>query len=437
VAGLRTVAAVAAIATGTVGVSLSAVPPASAAAGGSSLSAGQVLQAGQDLVSPGGQYTLAMQTDGNLVTYGNGCAIWASNTAGTGGHDYLAMQGDGNLVIYTSAGKPVWASNTAGTGSQNTLDMQADGNLVVYTSAGKAVWASGASGADQLCGPASMSAGKYLHSPSGQYKLNMQGDGNLVVYDNSKPIWASNTAGTGSANYVAMQGDGNLVVYTSSGKAMWASNTAGTGSKNRLVMQDDGNLVIYTSAGKAVWASKTAGSGSGGSGASSGTGGYPWAGATPLDESTDDYGYSTCPANDSGCKKFTYDKGGVVYGESDPWGYYLRNCTSYVAWKITQEFPSVKIGDWGNAENWAAALHKAGYSYDSTPRVGDIAVWGKEVAGGYGHVAYVASVTKGIATFDEYNVAETGAFTDSYTSANHPGGPTKPDWYIHIGTPAG
>jgi len=221
------------------------------------LSAGQELLAGQDLVSPGGQYTLDMQTDGNLVVYGNGCVIWASGTAGTGSGDYLAMQGDGNLVVYTSAGKPVWASNTAGTGSGNYLDMQVDGNLVVYTSAGKPVWASGASGADQICAPATMSAGKYLHSASGQYKLNMQGDGNLVVYDNGTAIWASNTPGTGSGNYVAMQGDGNLVVYTSAGKPVWASNTAGTGSGNHLVMQNDGNLVVYTSSGKAVWASKS------------------------------------------------------------------------------------------------------------------------------------------------------------------------------------
>ena len=115
----------------------SGTPPAG------TLQADQVLQAGQTLSSPGGQYYLAMQTDGNLVVYGNGCVIWASNTAGTGGANYLAMQGDGNLVVYTSAGKAVWASNTAGSGSANHLDMQNDGNLVVYTSAGNAAWASG------------------------------------------------------------------------------------------------------------------------------------------------------------------------------------------------------------------------------------------------------------------------------------------------------
>lgn len=260
----RVVLAVSAATAIIVATSLGTLQPAAAGAGTSVLWAGQVLQAGQDLVSPGGQYVLDMQTDGNLVVYGNGCVIWASNTAGTGSRDYLAMQGDGNLVIYTGAGKPVWASNTVGSGSQNVLEMQTDGNLVVYASTGRPVWASGAARADQLCGPAAMSAGKYLHSSSGRYKLEMQGDGNLVVYDTGHAIWASNTAGTGGSNDVDMQSDGNLVVYTGAGRPVWASNTAGTGNGNRLVMQNDGNLVVYTSGGTAVWASKSSGGRSGG-----------------------------------------------------------------------------------------------------------------------------------------------------------------------------
>ena len=232
------------------------VQTAGAAAGGSTLSAGQVLQAGQALVSPGGQYTLIMQDDGNLVTYGNGCVIWASNTAGVGSSDYLVMQGDGNLVIYTNAGKPVWASNTAGTGSGNSLNMQVDGNLVVYTSGAKPVWASGAGNADQLCAPHSMGLDQYIHSSGGQYRLLMQDDGNLVLYGPNGATWASNTVGSGGTS-VNMQGDGNLVIYTSAAKPVWASNTAGTGSGNHLVMQDDGNLVIYTSGGKPVWATNT------------------------------------------------------------------------------------------------------------------------------------------------------------------------------------
>ena len=355
--------------------SLSVAATAFAAAGGSVLSAGQELQAGQDLVSPGGQYTLVMQTDGNLVVYGNGCVIWASNTAGTGSNDYLAMQGDGNLVIYKSGGTPVWASNTADSGSANYLNMQVDGNLVVYTSAARPVWASGASAADQLCAPATMSAGKYLHSASGQYKLNMQGDGNLVIYDNGTAIWASSTAGSGSADDVAMQGDGNLVIYTSAGTPIWASNTAGTGSGSRLVMQNDGNLVVYTSSGHAVWASKSAGSGIGPTG--------PWPGTAGPIAANKYYGYPypNAPQCTAGAYKCVDDK----------WLFYQGQCTSWVAYRLSQlngiAFSNSYRGQhWGAASNWGTAARNLKIAMNGTPTLGSVAWYSS------GHVAYVEKV---------------------------------------------
>lgn len=225
-------------------------------AGSSTLNAPHILSTGQQLVSSSGQYRVIMQNDGNLVMYGNGIALWASNTNAT--NAILAMQGDGNLVIYDGTGRPIWASNTNGTGSGNFLGIQDDGNLVVYTSSDVPVWASGARG-NELYAPATLKPGYYLHSVNGQYKAIMQFDGNFVVYMGSTAIWASGKMGSG--NYAAMQSDGNLVVYSSSGAPVWASNTGGTGSANHLAMQEDGNLVIYTSAGSAVWASKS-GSGS-------------------------------------------------------------------------------------------------------------------------------------------------------------------------------
>jgi surface antigen len=357
------------------GTAIGAAEPAHAAAGGTTLSAGQELQAGQDLVSAGGQYTLVMQDDGNLVTYGNGCVIWASNTAGVGNSDYLAMQGDGNLVIYTSAGKPVWASNTAGTGSSNYLAMQGDGNLVVYTSSGKPVWASGAGNADQLCAPHSMGLDQYIHSSGSQYRLLMQDDGNLVLYGPSGATWASNTVGSGGTS-VNMQSDGNLVIYTSAAKPVWASNTAGTGSGNHLVMQDDGNLVIYTSAGKPVWASNTAG---GGSGLTTGQ----WAGAAGPAAAGKYYGYPypNAPQCTAGAYRCVADK----------WGFYQGQCTSWVAYRLNQlngiGFSNAYRGQhWGNAANWGTAARNLGISVNGTPAPGSVAWYSS------GHVAYVEKV---------------------------------------------
>ena len=89
---------------------------------GSSLTSGESLQPGQYLQSPNGSYELIMQADGNLVLYQgtvtcptascNGDALWNS---GTGGDNdaYVTMQSDGNLVVYDN-GTAVWSSQTAG-----------------------------------------------------------------------------------------------------------------------------------------------------------------------------------------------------------------------------------------------------------------------------------------------------------------------------------
>lgn len=225
--------------------------------GSSTLLAGQTVKAGQDLVSPNGQYTLAVLASGNVVVSGNGCSIWSTGTMGAG--NYLTMQSDGNLVLYSSTGTALWYSKTNGTGGADHLSLQNDGNAIVFTSAGANVWAAGRANASRLCAGGILHAGQALYSPSEKYELTMQTDGNLVAYDGTKAIWSSGTLGTGTADYLTMQTDGNLVVYTSAAKAVWNSHTQGTGTVNYLLIQDDGNVVVYTGAGKAVWASGTSG----------------------------------------------------------------------------------------------------------------------------------------------------------------------------------
>jgi GH25 family lysozyme M1 (1,4-beta-N-acetylmuramidase) len=100
--------------------------------------AGQGLAASEGFSSPSGKYSLAMQSDGNLVLYHNGVgAIWTTATSGSEG--YIAiMQGDGNFVLYDRHGKALWSSGTAGhLGAE--LAIQDDGNMVVYAG-GVALW---------------------------------------------------------------------------------------------------------------------------------------------------------------------------------------------------------------------------------------------------------------------------------------------------------
>ncbi|WP_309745483.1 MULTISPECIES: peptidoglycan DD-metalloendopeptidase family protein [unclassified Chamaesiphon] len=91
-------------------------------------------------------YTFNFQSDGNLVLYKSGQALWATGTDRRG--EILVMQSDGNLVIY-GGGRALWATNTDGNPGA-FLAIQADGNLVIYKSNGQQpIWASNTAGAGQ------------------------------------------------------------------------------------------------------------------------------------------------------------------------------------------------------------------------------------------------------------------------------------------------
>lgn len=101
------------------------------------------LSPNQALISSNGKYTLVMQSDGNLVIYRQGTAIWASDTYRSGANRAF-MQDDGNFVVYEYS-SPKWASQTPGSGGVK-LVMQNDGNLVIYKSNNAPVWASNTEG---------------------------------------------------------------------------------------------------------------------------------------------------------------------------------------------------------------------------------------------------------------------------------------------------
>ena len=76
-----------------------------------------------------------------------------------------------------------------------------------------------------------------------------------------------------------------------------------------------------------------------------------------------------------------------VSAEATPNTYPTGQCT----WGVKEMAPWVG-NYWGNARDWIASAQNAGYSTGSNPTVGSVAVW-PEDGGGYGHVAYVTSVT--------------------------------------------
>ena len=98
----------------------------------------------------------------------------------------------------------------------------------------------------------------------------------------------------------------------------------------------------------------------------------------------------------------------------DPWGFALRNCTSFVAWRLREangfaDFNNhMDGGSYGNAENWDDNAEALGYLVDDVPAVGAVA---QTDDGRVGHVTWVQSVGDGTVTVEEYNYAERAGTT--------------------------
>ena len=92
-----------------------------------------------------------------------------------------------------------------------------------------------------------------------------------------------------------------------------------------------------------------------------------------------------------------YKNGSV---EIDQWRMYSRQCTSFVAFRLSSvngfEIPPA----YGNANEWGHRARREGYRVDSKPEVGSIA-WSTEDY--YGHVAWVSNVMGDQIEIEEYN----------------------------------
>ncbi|MFD7094638.1 hypothetical protein [Streptomyces xanthophaeus] len=95
------------------------------------------LNRGEAWYSPDRQTVLVQQTDGHVVLYHQGRAIWtAVGSYGYGNTFY--MQADGNLVSYDAAMRPLWNSGTHRHPGAH-LAVQNGGNIAVYYG-GTPIW---------------------------------------------------------------------------------------------------------------------------------------------------------------------------------------------------------------------------------------------------------------------------------------------------------
>lgn len=147
---------------------------------------------------------------------------------------------------------------------------------------------------------------------------------------------------------------------------------------------------------------------------SSGAGGYPWADAVCV---------STKQVSGS-CRRDPIYEWELTYNDTtwglptgsvrDPWGMYLRNCTSYVAWKVNN-VTGKSVPRLGHGGSWY--YNASSYTKGSEPRRGAAVSfdWG----GSFGHVAYVEEVLNGGSNIriSEYNFVADGVYSQRIVPA--------------------
>jgi surface antigen len=162
---------------------------------------------------------------------------------------------------------------------------------------------------------------------------------------------------------------------------------------------------------------------------------YPWKSASPVGNG--DWGYTTCPVvpqsnPDPNCRSRVENGYGVI----DPYNYFLKNCTSWAAWRLDQHGISMG-GSWGNATNWYNVGASKGYKTDTTPGIGAVAWWSGSNTRHptFGHVGYVEDIPgTNQVTVSQYNAISDGNYSIKTYDMSQPASSAndKPDGFIHF-----
>lgn len=117
----------------------------------------------------------------------------------------------------------------------------------------------------------------------------------------------------------------------------------------------------------------------------------------------------------------------------DPWNFYKRNCTSFVAHRLrsvngvsfTNQYKG--LSRWGHAAMWDDSARSAGIRVNTTPARGAVAQWD----GGYGHVAWISEVRDAGRTIvvEEYNYRGDGRYSSRTLTRGSAGWPSA---FIHV-----
>lgn len=105
-------------------------------------------------------------------------------------------------------------------------------------------------------------------------------------------------------------------------------------------------------------------------------------------------------------------------GPYEQWGFYINQCTSWVAAKVNQMWGSYNTFSnsaysLGNAKDWKVKLENAGYGVYNNAQAGDIIWWGANETGfsyAEGHVGFVHDVNSSGIQYSELNYDGYGTY---------------------------
>jgi surface antigen len=103
----------------------------------------------------------------------------------------------------------------------------------------------------------------------------------------------------------------------------------------------------------------------------------------------------------------------------DTWSEYNRECTSFVAFRLSSR-NGFTMPFHDNATGWGADAQSRGYTVNMTPALGAVAWWSA------GHVAWVEAIDGGSVTIEEYNFNFTHNYSERVIAASSVSG------YIHF-----
>ncbi|NQN53470.1 CHAP domain-containing protein [Streptococcus suis] len=104
----------------------------------------------------------------------------------------------------------------------------------------------------------------------------------------------------------------------------------------------------------------------------------------------------------------------------DPWGLYTRQCTSFVAYRLSSVNGFTLPRAYGNADVWGTRAQSEGYRVDMNPALGAVAWWNTM------HVAWVTAIDGDRVEIEEYNYNYSESYHRRWISKNSVSG------YIHF-----